>query len=389
MDKLKQMFFDWFQQKWKIHESKNFPKKVKQWDIYWVNFGVNIGSEFNFVRPAIVISRTDENQKMNNVLVVPLTTFKPHKKYNSFDIVLDTKEVGKIQEKSIAKIKHLRDVSKKRLSKKITRLEKADRAKIYKQILDLINFDVDGHPQGNDRHPRQGKFFQNEEIRKSCFNDNQKGKNSQKNITGIYAITDRKLSHSGDIFEDIENLCKGGASFVQIREKNISDEEFLEIAKKAKKITEKFPTKLIINDNIQVALEAKADGVHLGQTDANPTEARKILGEKAIIGQSVQTPEMLEKAKTLPLDYIGCGAVFATKTHPTKYRIGLDGLENLITNSPFPVIAIGGIHEENFPQVLAKNPAGIAMVSELVGAEDVEIHTNKFVKLFDLHTQKK
>lgn len=211
----------------------------------------------------------------------------------------------------------------------------------------------------------------------------------QKNIAGIYAITDRKLSHSGDIYQDIENLCKGGASFVQIREKNITDEEFLTIAKKAKEITENFPTKLIINDNIEVSLASKADGVHLGQTDADPAKARKVLGEKAIIGQSVQTPDMLEKAKKLPLDYIGCGAVFATETHPTKYRIGLDGLQNLIANSPFPVIAIGGIHQENFPQVLAKNPAGIAMVSELVGAQDVESRIKKFVKLFDLHTQKK
>jgi thiamine-phosphate pyrophosphorylase len=177
-------------------------------------------------------------------------------------------------------------------------------------------------------------------------------------------------------------MCKGGAKIIQLREKNISKEIFLKTALKAREITKMYGTKLIVNDSLFVAYHSKADGIHLGQEDESPTKARKILGKDAIIGLSVQNLSLLQEAKKMPINYIGCGAVFPTKTHNTKNLLGLNGLKLLRQHSPFPVVAIGGIHKNNFESVIRTEIDSIAMVSEIMTSKNIESTVFWYIKTF-------
>ena len=187
----------------------------------------------------------------------------------------------------------------------------------------------------------------------------------------IYPITDAsitKLSHA----EQVRRLIAGGASFIQLREKYASPRDFYQDAENALEIARESRTKIIINDRVDMALALKADGVHLGQDDLPTEEARKFLGEKAIIGFSTHNLKQVLEAVELPVDYIAVGPVFATKTKENPDKIvGLETIKQVrdVIGS-FPLVAIGGITFENFPEVLRTGADSVAIISGLLSDAD-------------------
>lgn len=187
----------------------------------------------------------------------------------------------------------------------------------------------------------------------------------------IYPITDARLSGIS-LAGQVEKLICGGAKLIQLREKNASPKDFYYSAEEALKIARKSDVKIIINDRVDIALAVKADGVHLGQDDLPPEQARKILGEKAIIGCSTHNIQQIIEALEMPVDYIAVGPVFPTKTkeNPDKV-IGLKGVKKAREIvGDFPLIAIGGINLRNFREVLRAGADSVAVISEIVSTPE-------------------
>ncbi len=194
----------------------------------------------------------------------------------------------------------------------------------------------------------------------------------------IYPITDMriaKLSHA----EQVEKLIEGGAEIIQLREKYASPKDFYEFAKEALKLARQHNVKIIINDRVDVALALKADGVHLGQDDLPPEQARKVLGEKAIIGFSTHNLEQAVRAARLPINYLAIGPVFATRTKENSEKVvGIKGIKNVREAvGDFPLVAIGGINLENFREVLQAGADSVAIVSNLMSDADKIIEKMK------------
>lgn len=183
----------------------------------------------------------------------------------------------------------------------------------------------------------------------------------------IYPITDTqisKISHA----EQVEKLIEGGATFIQLREKYAAPKDFYAAAKTALEIAQKHAVKIIINDRADIALALKADGVHLGQDDLPPEQARKILGERAIIGYSTHNLEQAFEAVKMPIDYLAIGPVFATGTKENPDAVvGIEGIKKVRqTIGDFPLVAIGGITLENFAEVLETGADSVAVISNLI-----------------------
>lgn len=173
-----------------------------------------------------------------------------------------------------------------------------------------------------------------------------------------------KISHA----EQVERLIKGGAEIVQLREKYAAPKDFYESAKKALDIARRQNVKIIINDRVDIALALEADGVHLGQDDLPPENARKILGEKAIIGFSTHNIKQAISAVKLPINYLAIGPVFATKTKENPDEIvGIEVVKKVREAiGDFPLVAIGGITSENFRDVLNAGANSTAFISDLL-----------------------
>lgn len=180
----------------------------------------------------------------------------------------------------------------------------------------------------------------------------------------------------------IETCAKAGIDSVQLREKNSSYEELLVFGKELKYILKEYNTPLIINDNIYLAQDLDADGVHLGQTDGDILTARNILGTHKIIGLSVDSVKQLYSANNLPIDYLGVGSIFSTASKKDIANIlGCDGLKELVSIAKKPIIAIGGINEFNLKQVLATNVKAVAIIGALHNSKDPTNTIKLFKKL--------
>ncbi|MCC8015180.1 MAG: thiamine phosphate synthase [Eubacterium sp.] len=187
----------------------------------------------------------------------------------------------------------------------------------------------------------------------------------------LYAVTDRDLLKGRSLEQAVEQAIQGGAGIVQLREKSLSEDEFIREAVKIKAVTQKYGVPLIINDNIEVCLKSGADGVHLGQKDETCAYARKILGDNAIIGVSAKTVQQALAAEAMGADYLGVGAAFGSSTK--KDAVGIDkSLYGEITSAvKIPVVAIGGITAENMGLLSNSGVWGAAVVSALFGKDDV------------------
>ncbi len=183
----------------------------------------------------------------------------------------------------------------------------------------------------------------------------------------IYPITDTKLTQLTHA-EQVKRLTKGGAEFIQLREKYASSADFYESAKEALEITRMNDAKLLINDRVDIALTINADGVHLGQEDLPPEKAREVLGEKAIIGFSTHSIEQAKEALNLPINYIAIGPIFATNTKEKPDDVvGIEGLRKARKAvGDFPLVAIGGINFENYKDVLKSGADSVAIISGIL-----------------------
>jgi len=182
----------------------------------------------------------------------------------------------------------------------------------------------------------------------------------------IYPITDIVLSGLSHA-EQVEQLAAGGADLIQLRDKESSPREFYEQAVAAVAAARRLHVRLVINDRVDIALAAGADGVHLGQDDLSPAEARKLLGNNSIIGFSTHSIEQAKRAVELPVDYIAIGPIFATRTKKNaEPAVGIEGLKAVRQAiDPMPLVAIGGINAENIAEVLQNGADSAAVISLL------------------------
>ena len=185
----------------------------------------------------------------------------------------------------------------------------------------------------------------------------------------LYLVTDRGLSPDRPLEEVVEEAVLGGVVIVQLREKNTGNREFYELAVKLKRVLSKHHVPLIINDRLDIALAADAEGVHLGQTDLALSISRKILGPEKIIGLSVETLQQAYDANETDADYIAISPVFSTPTKTdTRQPFGIKGVKEVSSISKFPAVAIGGINADNAGEVIRNGAAGIAVVSAIMAA---------------------
>ena len=193
----------------------------------------------------------------------------------------------------------------------------------------------------------------------------------------LYAVTDRMWLGGRKLAEDVEQAILGGATFMQIREKELSDAEFLAEAKELKAITDRYGVPFVVNDNVDIALAIDADGVHVGQSDMEAGDVRAKLGADKIIGVSVQTVEQAKLAEAHGADYLGVGAVFATSTKADAAEVSFTQLKEICEAVSIPVVAIGGISYENVTQLAGSGIDGVAVVSAIFAAKDIKAATAK------------
>lgn len=190
-------------------------------------------------------------------------------------------------------------------------------------------------------------------------------------MRGLYLVTDRGLCGGRPLEDVVLQAVRGGAACVQLREKDISTRLFIEEAVRIKALLAPFRVPLIINDRVDVALAAGADGVHVGQDDMPYAMARRLMGPGAIIGLSVETWEDVEKAQDLDADYLGVSPVFETPTKTdTKGSWGLDGLAKIRARLRHPLVGIGGLNSANAADAVLAGADGVAVVSAVCAAPD-------------------
>lgn len=191
----------------------------------------------------------------------------------------------------------------------------------------------------------------------------------------LYAVTQR-YNEDEDIFlAKIKNCIEGGATIIQLREKEMCVEKFTNLANKVKKICDEFNIKLIVNDNVNVAMNVNAHGIHLGQNDIELVDCIKLLGKNKVFGVSVENEVQALKAWKNGASYIGVGTIFPTNTKLDAKTISLETLNKIIKTVDIPVVAIGGINTSNLSKLKDLNLAGIAVVSAIFNNEVAEIYT--------------
>lgn len=188
----------------------------------------------------------------------------------------------------------------------------------------------------------------------------------------LYAVTDRSWLRGRTLPEQVEDALRGGVTMVQLREKELDEASFLQEAIQMVQLCHCYGVPLLINDNIEVALRSGADGVHVGQSDTDARIARQLLGPEKIIGVTAKTVEQALLAQEAGADYIGSGAVFGTSTKMDARPMSTETLRNICDSVDIPVVAIGGIHRGNLPELTRTGIAGAAVVSGIFAAEDIE-----------------
>lgn len=195
----------------------------------------------------------------------------------------------------------------------------------------------------------------------------------------LYLLTDREMLVDTDIYTAVEESIKGGATLVQLREKDISTLEFYNIASKVKEVTDKYNVPLIINDRIDIALSIDAAGVHLGQSDMPASIARSIIGNDKIIGISTSTVEQAREAEKEGADYVGVGAMFPTTTKDDASAVSVHCLKEIKDNISIPVVAIGGITNKNVNLLKGAKIDGVAVISDILAKKCIKEATEKIV----------
>ena len=197
----------------------------------------------------------------------------------------------------------------------------------------------------------------------------------------LYAVTDRTWLNGKTLYEQVEKAIKGGVTFVQLREKELGDVAFLKEAFEIKKLCRQYNVPFIINDNVEIARKINADGVHVGQSDMKAGNVRTILGEDKILGVSAQTVEQALLAEKEGADYLGVGAVFPTGSKMDADDVSYETLKEICSAVSIPVVAIGGIGAGNVLKLENSGISGIAVISAIFSAEDIEKATKNLKEL--------
>ena len=191
----------------------------------------------------------------------------------------------------------------------------------------------------------------------------------------LYAVTDRHWTGDETLYEQVEKALKGGATFIQLREKNLDDESFYKEALEIQELCKRYKVPFVINDNVDIAVKINADGVHVGQSDMEALDVRAKLGDDKIIGVSAQTVEQALLAEKHGADYLGVGAVFPTGSKDDADDVSHETLKAICDAVSIPVVAIGGISKDNVIELKGTGICGIAVISAIFGAGDIESAT--------------
>lgn len=197
----------------------------------------------------------------------------------------------------------------------------------------------------------------------------------------LYAVTDRSWLNGKSLYEQVEEAIKGGVTFVQLREKKLEEENFLDEALDIQNLCRKYGIPFVVNDNVKIAKMINADGVHVGQSDMGAENVRGILGDDKIIGVSVQTVEQAVLAEKQGADYLGVGAVFPTGSKVDAEDVSFETLKAICESVNIPVVAIGGISAGNVLKLKGSGISGIAVISAIFAAEDIESATKRLKQL--------
>ncbi|PWM78848.1 MAG: thiamine phosphate synthase [Phascolarctobacterium sp.] len=197
----------------------------------------------------------------------------------------------------------------------------------------------------------------------------------------VYLVTDTVYFNDSNVWNKLEAALAGGVTLVQYRDKTASSRTLYERALKMKVLCDKYRVPMLVDDRADIAFAVGAAGVHVGQDDLPPEQARRILGADAIIGVSAHNAEEARLAEAASADYLGCGAVYATSTKKDTSVIGTEGLKAIHAATVLPFVGIGGITLANYQSVLKAGADGAAIVSAILGAEDIKGTVQKFVQL--------
>lgn len=203
----------------------------------------------------------------------------------------------------------------------------------------------------------------------------------------LYAITDKGALHGRDICKAVEDAVKGGATIIQLREKGLDEKTLTEEAAKLTEICHRYNVPLIVNDNVDAAINSGADGVHVGMEDTPVSEIRARVSDEFIIGATAKTVEQAKKAQAEGADYLGVGAVFPSPTKKDAIRITNEQLREIANSVDIPVAAIGGISKDNILQLKGSGADGAAVVSAIFAQDDIAEAAAELKKLAEKMTR--
>lgn len=199
----------------------------------------------------------------------------------------------------------------------------------------------------------------------------------------LYLVTNRYQDSLESFLEKVETACRSGVTMIQLREKNLTTNQYYQLAKQVKEITDAYQVPLIIDDRLDVCLAVDAAGLHIGDDELPVSVARQVLGPKKILGVTAKTVKRALEAETSGADYLGTGAIFPTTTKENAPITLISTLKTICQTVAIPVVAIGGLTSENIDQLVDTGIAGVAVVRDLMQAEDIEAKTQAFLTKLD------
>ena len=202
-------------------------------------------------------------------------------------------------------------------------------------------------------------------------------------VLRLYLVTNRYQDSLERFLEKVETACRSGVTIIQLREKNLTTNQYYQLAKQVKEITDAYQVPLIIDDRLDICLAVDAAGLHIGDDELPVSVARRVLGPEKILGVTAKTVKRALEAETWGADYLGTGAIFPTTTKENAPITLISTLKTICQTVAIPVVAIGGLTSENIDQLAATGIAGVAVVRDLMQAEDIEAKTQAFLTKLD------
>ena len=202
-------------------------------------------------------------------------------------------------------------------------------------------------------------------------------------VLRLYLVTNRYQDSLESFLEKVETACRSGVTIIQLREKNLTTNQYYQLAKQVKEITDAYQVPLIIDDRLDICLAVDAAGLHIGDDELPVSVARKVLGPEKILGVTAKTVKRALEAETSGADYLGTGAIFPTTTKENAPITLISTLKTICQTVAIPVVAIGGLTSENIDQLTGTGIAGVAVVRDLMQAEDIEAKVHAFLTKLD------